>query len=184
MKDFSYFEHHLWLFRFLSFDIPNISTFHYRIHPTSEWGILSLNTCCNHYFLNDIVPFQGSPGERGQSGTAGPVGPPGRPGPQGPPGPAGEKGVPVSILENFVQCAIVCKVIVHRPKETQLLILLFVFFLLFRVRKARSAQQVEMESRVPWVCLALLDHLAYLERMETRPVTQSHLSHIITSSCL
>lgn len=131
-------------------------------------------TCCNHCFLNDIVPFQGSPGERGQSGTAGPVGPPGRPGPQGPPGPAGEKGVPVSILENSVQCAVVCKVIVHRPKETQLLILLFVFFLPFRVRKARSAQQVEMACRVPWVCLALLDHLEYLERTETRPVTLSH----------
>lgn len=87
-----------------------------------------MNTCCNHCFLNDIVSFQGSPGERGQSGTAGPVGPPGRPGPQGPPGPAGEKGVPVSVLENFVQCAVVCKVIVHGPKETQLLILHSLFF--------------------------------------------------------
>ena len=89
------------------------------INPTSEWRIHSMNTCCN-------FPFQGSPGERGQSGTAGPVGPPGRPGPQGPPGPAGEKGVPVSILENFVQCAEVCKDILHRPKETQLLIFFFV----------------------------------------------------------
>lgn len=38
----------------------------------------------------------------------------------------------------------------------------------FLVRKALLAQQVVMECRVPWVCLALLDHLEYPERTETR----------------
>lgn len=37
-----------------------------------------------------------------------------------------------------------------------------------RVRKARLAQLVVMDYKVPWVCLALLDHPEYLERMEIR----------------
>ncbi|TNN45783.1 Collagen alpha-1(V) chain [Liparis tanakae] len=83
----------------------------------------------------------GSPGERGLAGTAGPVGPPGRPGPQGPPGSSGEKGVLVSILGNVYPMG----------------------------RKVLSARPVGMEFKVPWVYLALPDHLEYPERTETRP---------------
>lgn len=38
----------------------------------------------------------------------------------------------------------------------------------FLVRKVLLVQPVGMEFRVPWVCLAQLDHLEYLERTETR----------------
>lgn len=68
-------------------------------------------------FYMCTILFQGSPGERGPSGTAGPVGPPGRPGPQGPPGPAGEKGVPVSIIENFDKLALSSNDTVHPDKK-------------------------------------------------------------------
>lgn len=71
-------------------------------------------------FYTCTILFQGSPGERGPAGTAGPVGPPGRPGPQGPPGPAGEKGVPVSIIENFVELALTSNDTVHPDKKNKL----------------------------------------------------------------
>lgn len=86
-----------------------------------------MDVCSNPDYLLDTVSFQGSPGERGQAGTAGPVGPPGRPGPQGPPGPAGEKGVPVSVVDNFVHCVVVTRYNVHQLGE-KLLILSFVLF--------------------------------------------------------
>lgn len=79
----------------------------------------------------------------------------------------------MSILENLVQCAVVSKDFVHAAKEKRSTTdsLLLLFFFLSRVRKALLAQQVVMECRVPWVCLALLDRLEYPERTETRPVT-------------
>lgn len=59
---------------------------------------------------------------------------------------------------------------IQSKTNDQQLLVLFVLFLLFRVRKALLARPVVMECRVPWVCPALLDHLEYLERTETRPV--------------
>lgn len=39
-----------------------------------------------------------------------------------------------------------------------------------------------MECRVLWVCLALLDHLVYLERMEIRSKKQPSHQHILFAS--
>lgn len=41
-----------------------------------------------------------------------------------------------------------------------------------RVRKARLAPLVVMDYKVPWVCLAQLDHPEYLERMEIRCISK------------
>ena len=86
----------------------------------------------------------------------------------------------MSILQNFIQSSDEPKDIIHAAKE-KLLIVLFVLFLPFRARKALLAQQVVMEYRDQWVCLALLDHLEYLERTETRPVTLDNSLHTNTT---
>lgn len=54
------------------------------------------------------------------------------------------------------------------------------FFFLFcpREKKALLAQRVGMDYKGQWVYLALLDHLGYLEKMETRPVTKSKCQHL------